>query len=64
MKSTQNQARMLMKCTDSLLFCNLKKNTESKIKGLTQKWWFLFKPTRNAMAAMTTSKVIGKSKFP
>ena len=25
-----------MKCTYSLLFCNLKKNTESKIKGLTQ----------------------------
>ena len=54
---------MLIKCTKSLLFCN-SINTENKIKRLTQKWRFLFKPTRNAMAVMTTSKVIDKLKFP
>ena len=43
---------MFIKCTNSLLFCNLI-NTGNKIKGLTQKWRFLFKPTRNAMDAMT-----------
>ena len=51
---------MLIKCTNSLLFYNLIKNAENKIKGFTQKWGYLLKPTRNVMAAMTTSKVNDK----